>query len=202
LINNLQSSINNPQSSIYNALMKLCQPLTVAAMIAALVVAGCGNGSGSGNGSNSGNTVSNDNRNLSLVAFAQANSQDPWRQVFDKDIKDAADKHATEFTFEEQEARDDVTKQITEIENLTVKNPKVLLVSPVTAAAQTAIEKAHDQGAFVILLDRSIPGEKWDVYVGGDNLEIGRQAGDHMGKRLNGKGIVLMIRGIADAIPT
>jgi ribose transport system substrate-binding protein len=164
----------------------------------ALALIGCNGSSGS---SSAGNTASN-NGSQPLVAFSQANSQDPWRQVFDKDIKAQAEKYSSDMQFEEQEAEDDVNKQVSDIDTLMVKKPKVLLVSPVTEAVQSAVEKAHDDGAFVILLDRSVPGDKWDVYVGGDNMQIGRQAGDEMGKLLNGKGTVLMIRGTADAKPT
>ena len=164
---------------------------------AALTLAGCSSSTPS-----SSSTANTDNSNLPLVAFAQANSQDPWRQVFDRDTKAAADKYGSDFRFEEQEAEDDNGKQISEIETLMVKKPKVLLVSPVSEAVESAIDKAHQDGAFVVLLDRSVPGTNWDVYVGGDNHEIGRQAGEFMAKKLNGKGVVLMIRGIADAVPT
>jgi ribose transport system substrate-binding protein len=170
--------------------------LGIAIAVLAAMLAGCSGGS------NSGSNASSDNSDKPLVAFAQANSKDPWRQVFDKDIKDEADKDAGLFSFEEQSADDDVTKQINQIETLMVKKPKVLLVSPVTEAAQQAVEAAHDGGALVILLDRSVPGDKWDVYVGGDNHDIGVQAGEFMAKKLNGKGTVLMIQGIADADPT
>jgi ribose transport system substrate-binding protein len=141
-------------------------------------------------------------KELPLVAFAQANSQDPWRQVFDADTKAAAEQYASEFRFEEQEAQDDSAKQIAIIENFLIKKPKVLLVSPVTEAVQSAIEKAMNAGVPVILLDRSAPGENWTAYVGGDNLEIGRRAGRYMAEQLGGKGTILMIQGIAGAAPT
>jgi len=173
--------------------MKNLRSYIVPSVFAAFALSGCGN---------SDKTATAENPSLPLIAFAQANSQDPWRQVFDKDIKQEADKHSSEFSFTEQEAEDDPKKQIDEIETLMVKKPKVLLVSPVTEAAQKAIEDAHDAGAYVILLDRSIPGNKWDVYVGGDNYAIGKMAGEYMAKKLSGKGTVLMIRGIADAVPT
>lgn len=137
-----------------------------------------------------------------LVFFAQANSADPWRQVFDRETKDAADRYSGYFRYEEQQADDDASKQIGIIETAMVKQPKVLLVSPATAAVESAIAKAHEAGAFVILLDRGVPGDKYDVRVGGDNRAIGFQAGQYMAKRLDGKGTVLMIRGIADADPT
>ncbi len=137
-----------------------------------------------------------------LVFFSQANSADPWRQVFDAETKTAAGAQTNLFQFEEQQADDDPSKQISQIETAMVKKPEVLLISPATVAVQSAIEAAHDAGTAVILLDRSVPGNKWDVYVGGDNHAIGVQAGEYMAKRLNGKGTVLMIQGIADAPPT
>jgi len=138
----------------------------------------------------------------SLVLFAQANSQDPWRQVFDAETRSAADQHKDHMTFEMQDAEDDPNKQIAIIETFIVKKPSVMLVSPVTEAVQPAIDKAEDAGIPVVLLDRSVPGDKWTAYVGGDNFEIGRAAGEEMARVLKGKGTVLMIQGIAGAPPT
>lgn len=139
---------------------------------------------------------------LPLVVFAQANSQDPWRQVFDRDTRAAAKRYASEFNFEMQEAKDDSATQISQIETLLVKKPAVLLVSPVTESVQAATDKAFDMGIPVILLDRSVPGNKYTAYIGGDNVAIGRAAGEYMAEVLGGKGTVLMIKGTAGAIPT
>src|SRR5688572_389439 len=65
---------------------------------------------------------------VSFVAFAQANSADPWRQVFDADMKAEAEKHP-EMNFELQTAQDDANKQIEIIDTFLVQEPKVLLVS-------------------------------------------------------------------------
>lgn len=176
---------------------------TIAASLL-LGLAACNKGSeeASNNPSTPSTTGSAPSGEKPLVLFAQANSQDPWRQVFDADTKAAAEKYSTEMAFEEQDAEDDPTKQISVIETFLVKKPKVLLVSPVTEAVQSATDKAFDAGIPVILLDRSVPGDKYTAYVGGDNKEIGKAAGEFMAKKLNGKGIVLMIQGIAGAPPT
>ncbi len=137
-----------------------------------------------------------------MVAFAQANSQDPWRQVFDAEIRAEAAKHSAEFSFELQDAQDDANKQIGVIETFLVKKPKVLLVSPCEVAVTQACEKAFDQGIPVILLDRSIESDKYTCWIGGDNVAIGRAAGEFAGKALGGKGTVLMVQGLAGATPT
>ena len=176
------------------------------AFLAALAVAGCNLDSSTTEGT-TGTTPAATNEAKALVAFAQANSKDPWRQVFDAETKAAADKHAEHFNFEMQTADDDPTKQIGIIETFLLKKPKVLLVSPATEAVQAATEKAFDAGVPVILLDRAVPGDKWTAYVGGDNTEIGREAGkyiaEELGKRVKGrKAIVLMIQGISDVSAT
>ncbi len=137
-----------------------------------------------------------------LVVFSQANSQDPWRKVFDAETKDAAASLASSMEFDMQDAGGDASKQNDIINTFLVRNPKVLLVSPTETSVASSIEKAFDSGVKVILLDRAIEGEKYTALIAGDNVEIGRQAGEYVAKRLGGKGTVLMISGIAQATPT
>lgn len=165
------------------------------ALAALLVIGGCGSKSEEGSPAASGGAKP-------LVAFAQANSQDPWRQVFDKEIQAEAAKHGDEFNYEQQSAEDDPNKQISVIDTLLVKTPKVLLVSPVKESVQQTVEKAYDAGIPVILLDRGIPGDKYTCLIGGDNVEIGRKAGEYLVDRLGGKGTILMIQGLGGASAT
>jgi ribose transport system substrate-binding protein len=137
-----------------------------------------------------------------LVVFSQANSQDPWRQVFDAEMKAAASEHASEFAFEMQEAQDNANTQISQVEAFLLKSPKALLISPATVALKDVCERAFDKGIPVILLDRSIPGDKYTCFISGDNVEIGRQAAKFIVERLKGKGTVLEIYGLAGSTAT
>jgi ribose transport system substrate-binding protein len=165
----------------------------------AAILAGC-NGDKTAEASGTADTGNSGEK--PLVFFSQANSRDPWRQVFDRETQAAADQHKAHFNYQMSTADADSSKQISDIENALVKKPKVLLVSPDTEAVKSAIDKAHDDGVFVVLLDRSVPGDKWDAYVSGDNNAIGYQAGMYMGEKLKGMGTVLMIQGKAAATPT
>jgi len=179
-------------------------------LLAALLLVGCsgGNSSSGDTGRTTGGTTGAKTSNQTaggdkpFVAFAQANSQDPWRKVFDAETKAEADKHASDFQFEEQEAGGSSSKQNDIIDTFLVRKPKVLLVSANDTSVQNAIEKAYDAGTSVILLDRGIDSDKFTTLIGGDNKDIGRQAGEYVAKRLNGKGTVLMIQGLAQATPT
>jgi len=174
------------------------------ALLAALMMVGCSSGGSSAGGGTTGesNAKGENTGAKPLVVFSQANSQDPWRKVFDAETKAAADKHASEFGFEMQDAQGNAEAQNNMIDTFMVKTPKVLLVSPTEESVATSIEKAFDAGTAVILLDRAIPGDKYTCWIGGDNREIGTKAGEYVAKRLNGKGTVLMIQGIAQATPT
>ena len=173
--------------------------------LALLFIAGCSGGTDT-NSSNTGSTSTSTNTaqagDKPLVVFSQANSQDPWRKVFDASTKAEADKHASEFTYEAQDASGKSETQNNIIDTFLIKNPKVLLVSPNDTSVTKAVEKAFDKGVSVILLDRAIEGDKYTCYIGGDNKQIGTEAGKYIAQKLGGKGTVLMIQGIADATPT
>ncbi|MCZ7581537.1 MAG: substrate-binding domain-containing protein [Fimbriimonadaceae bacterium] len=169
-------------------------------LVAGAALAGCSGGQSEVSGD--GGSAAGSGAELPLVAFAQANSQDPWRQVFDAEMKATAATHDKEFRFELQDAQDDANKQIGLIETYLVKSPKVLLVSPCEVAVTMAVETAYDRGIPVILLDRAIESEKYTCWIGGDNEQIGRAAGKFMGEKLGGKGTVLMVQGLAGATPT
>ena len=174
-------------------------------LMAALLLIGCSGGEKAATGTTgeaSTTTGGKSSAEKSLVVFSQANSQDPWRKVFDAETKAAADRHKDEFEFDMQDAGGDAAKQNNIIETFAVRNPKVLLVSPTETSVQNSIEKAFDAGTSVILLDRGIDSEKYTALIGGDNVKIGSEAGEYVAKKLNGKGTVLMIQGIAQATPT
>lgn len=171
--------------------MNLKSWMIVGVAALGLAVAGCGDKKESAEGGDE----------KAFVAFAQANSADPWRQVFDADMKMEAEKHP-EMSFELQTAQDDANKQIEIIDTFLVNDPKVLLVSAADKSVALAIERAFDKGIPVILLDRGIDGEKYTTLIGGDNVEIGREAAKYIAEKLGNKGTVLMIRGKADASAT
>ena len=161
-------------------------------ILALAVLAGCS----SGGTETTSTTAEKKDGSTPLVVFSEANSKDPWRKVFDADTKSAADTHKAEFDYEMQDAGGDPAKQNNIVDTFMIKKPKVLLISPTEDSVQTSIDKAFDAGVPVIILDRNIKTEKYTCYVGGDNVEIGREAGEYVAKQLNGHGKVLMIQGI------
>lgn len=100
------------------------------------------------------------------------------------------------------QAHDDNAHQIKDIESLIERKVDLLIVAPNEAEAITpVIEKAYDAGIPVILVDRKINSKKYTAYVGADNYEIGRKAGEYIADRLGGKGRVIEITGLRGSTP-
>jgi ABC-type sugar transport system substrate-binding protein len=99
-------------------------------------------------------------------------------------------------------ASDNNEKQIKDIQYFIDKKVDILVVSPNESAPVTPIvEKAFDLGIPVIVTDRKVLSEKYNAYIGPDNYEIGKLAGDYVVKYLNGNGNIVEIKGTAGSTP-
>lgn len=134
------------------------------------------------------------------IAVSQC-SEDDWRAQMNKEILREALFYPG-VNIEVYQAHDDNVLQIQDIESLIKKKVDLLIVAPNEAEAITpVIEKVYDAGIPVILVDRKINSEKYTAYVGADNYEIGRRAGEYIADRLKGKGRVIEIAGLKGSTP-
>lgn len=134
------------------------------------------------------------------IAVSQC-SEDDWRAQMNKEILREALFYPG-VNIEVYQAHDDNVRQIQDIESLIKKKVDLLIVAPNEAEAITpVIEKVYDAGIPVILVDRKINSEKCTAYVGADNYEIGRRAGEYIADRLKGKGRVIEIAGLKGSTP-
>jgi ribose transport system substrate-binding protein len=136
------------------------------------------------------------------VGFAQANSQDPWRQVQNASIRAADEKYA-DIEVQIQDAAQDSSKQIGQIDNFLTTKADLMLVSANEAAPLTPkVGEVFDKGIPVILMERGINSDKYTTLIGGDNVAIGRMAGQFLVDKTGGNGTYVEIKGVADATPT
>lgn len=136
------------------------------------------------------------------VGFAQANSQDPWRQVQNASIR-AADGKFPDIEVQIQDAAQDSSKQIGQIDTFLTSKVDLMLVSANEAAPLTPkVGEVFDKGIPVILMERGINSDKYTTLIGGDNVQIGRMAGEFLVKQTGGSGAYVEIKGVADATPT
>jgi ribose transport system substrate-binding protein len=136
------------------------------------------------------------------IGMSQANVAEPYRQRMDDDIRAAA-KDVPQFSVEFTDAQQDNAKQVSDVENFLTKQIDLLIISPNEATPLTSVvAKAYNKGIPVIVLDRKVDGDAYTTWIGADNVEIGKTAGEYVAKKLlpNG-GKVGEIRGLAGSTP-
>jgi ribose transport system substrate-binding protein len=122
------------------------------------------------------------------VGFSQCTTLEPWRVQFNKDIQAEA-KNQPDVDLVITDGQDKTEKQVADCENLIVQQVNVLLISPKESAGLTGVvEKAIDAKIPVIVLDRNVDTRRITQFIGGDNVAIGRAAGEHAVKLLGGPG--------------
>ena len=101
------------------------------------------------------------------------------------------------------DANNDVTKQVSNIEDLVQKNVKVLIVNPVDSDAVTgAVKAAMAKGVKVISVDRAVNGVKIDCQIASDNVMGAEMATDYIVKKM-GEGVkVAELQGVQGASAT
>ena len=78
----------------------------------------------------------------------------------------------------------------------------MLIVSPnETDPITPVVEKAFQSGIPVIMVDRKINSSMYSAYIGANNYEIGKLAGNYIADLLNGKGSIVEIWGLRGSSP-
>jgi ribose transport system substrate-binding protein len=95
----------------------------------------------------------------------------------------------------------DVTKQVADIEDMLVQGVDGLVIFPFESAPLTpVVEKAHDKGIYVVVLDRGVTKPVYDVYLSNDDESYARQAMEWICKELGYKGNLVLIEGVPSVI--
>ena len=119
-----------------------------------------------------------------VIGMSQCNLGEPWRVAMNDQIAMAAEKYP-EFEVIFADAAQDNSKQIADIENFVQMGVDLIITSPNEATPLTnAVSAAYDAGIPVILLDRKIDGEKYTQFIGADNVDMGRIAGEYVADTL------------------
>ena len=97
------------------------------------------------------------------------------------------------------------SEQANDLEDLvSVQNIDALVVLPFESDPLTVpVQQVKEAGKFVTVVDRglSLPGIE-DVYVAGNNPELGRVSGEYIRKRLDDEGKIVILRGIPTTVDT
>ena len=119
-----------------------------------------------------------------VIGMSQCNLGEPWRVAMNDQIKMAAEKHP-EFKVIYADAAQDNSKQIADIQNFIQQKVDLIITSPNEATPLTnVVKEAYEAGIPVILLDRKIDGDTYTQFIGADNVDMGRVAGEYVANTL------------------
>ena len=103
------------------------------------------------------------------IGLSVSTQNNPFFVTLVEGAEEAAAKHGVKLTV--ADAGDDVTKQVSDIEDLVSKGISVLIVNPVDSDAVTgAVEAAMAKGVKVISVDRAVNGVEIDCQIASDNV--------------------------------
>ena len=139
------------------------------------------------------------------VALVLKTLNNPYFIDMQKGAQSAAARLGIDLTVQAAEREIDVEKQMDIIENLIQSKVAALLVTPSgSKEVVPAIVKANAAGIPVLILDTRVnpaaldsAGGKIAGFIGSDNFEGGKLAGEYIVKKLDGKGKVAILEGIA-----
>ena len=134
-------------------------------------------------------------------SYCSGTQGDNWREVMLEGMQRELEFHP-EVEFQVKDALDNSARQIEQIREFARQKVNLLIVTPNEALPLTSItEELFNKGISIIILDRRTASKLYTAYVGGDNLEIGRQAGHYVAELLHRKGNVLEIWGRQGSTP-
>lgn len=154
---------------------------TMMGLLLILILAGCGSGENEGETSAEGSGASED----LVIGFSQVTLESPFYTSLVDGAKAEAETAGVELKV--VDAQNDIEKQNSDIQSLITQGVDVLLINPVNpSAVAPALRAAESAGIPVITVDRAT-NEEVVSYIGRDNEEMGRIAGEKAVELLGGE---------------
>ena len=136
-----------------------------------------------------------------VIGVAQSQLIDQWQIDMNNEIRDESKKHGNiEVIYTDAVSNDE--KQIDDINKLMDFGIDLLIISPTNSKSKIITEKIVEvyEEIPVIVLDREIEGYGYTLYIGQDNLMVGKQTGEYISDILGGNGgKVVEIKGSYDS---
>ena len=140
-------------------------------------------------------------RDIIRVGFSQCISDHEWRKAMNHSMEvEASLQSNVELTIFSSNYNTD--KQIEDINQMIDEGYDAIIVSPLEPnSIVPVIERAYDAGIPVVLIDRKVNTDKFSTYVGGNNLEVGRDVGNYILSATKKKANIIEIKGGDNSSP-
>jgi len=138
-----------------------------------------------------------------VIGVSLANLTEPWRINMNAEIKEQAAAYQ-DLRVVFADAADSSDRQVQDVHKLLDSGIDLLIISPTDAEALTPViaDAYNERHLPVVLLDRSVIGYDYTLFIGPDNRLIGKQVGQYVAELLGGEGgEVMEILGRAGSPP-
>jgi signal transduction histidine kinase/DNA-binding response OmpR family regulator len=135
------------------------------------------------------------------IGFSQCVESDDWRKTMLQEMNRELAFHPN-INFIYRQADGNSQKQVVQANELLQKHIDLLIISPNEGEPLTpVVEKAYLKGIPVIVVDRKVATPHYTAFIGSDNYEIGKMAGEYAVHLLKGKGKIIEITGLPKSSP-
>ncbi len=162
--------------------------------------AGAAGGSTAGGASSS--TGAMPKKDKYVIGYSQSNNAEPYRAQLNMQLTYYVKQHPNLELLPIADAAQDSSRQVSQVQQFIQQKVDILIVSPNEADPLTPpVNQACKAGIKVLILDRSVNTNCITSFIGGDNVDIGKQAGELAKQLLPNGGNVVELQGILSNQP-
>jgi signal transduction histidine kinase/CheY-like chemotaxis protein/AraC-like DNA-binding protein len=135
------------------------------------------------------------------IGFSQCVGSDLWRKTMLDEMKtELSLRPGTKLSY--ADANNSSSKQIEQVKEMINEGIDLLVISPNEALPLTKIvEETYNKGIPVIVIDRKTSSPLYTAYVGAENYQVGKIAGEYLANNLKGSGNVVEVMGLPGSSP-
>ena len=136
-----------------------------------------------------------------VIGFSQCVGSDLWRKTMLDEMKMELSLYpGADFVYADADGNS--KKQISQVKNMLDHGIDLLIISPNEAQPLTNIvEQAYNKGIPVVVIDRKTASSLYTAYVGADNYQLGKMAGEYAGATFKGHINLVEIMGLPGSSP-
>ena len=137
-----------------------------------------------------------------VIGFSQVDFTEPYRQHVDNEMQQLV-KQYPQFKLLIADGQASDNTQTSQVENYITQRVDMLFISPYESAPLTpVVSRAYKAGIPVVELDRKTLGNDYTTFVGGDNFQIAKQAGEYAAETLLPEGgEIAILEGLPSSSP-
>lgn len=137
-----------------------------------------------------------------VIGYSQSNNAEPYRAQLNTQLEYFVSQHDDLELLPIADAQQDSSRQVSQVQQFVQQGVDILVVSPNESDPLTPpVEQACAAGIPVIVLDRTVNTDCIAAFIGGDNVAIGKAAGELALQLLPDGGNVVELRGIESNQP-